>query len=395
MTPNAALYLADSRDAEPALTNLAGRPLAFRAVVGAVRTGCPRVFVPAQLRQGALAQAVAASPSARAAVVWLEPGVTPPAGPLLLLPAAAVIPSDGLQALAAAPPTAVLAASRDSGVPAIAARSAMVSGLWDSIVAARPLGDTLLRALKDEPRLAVVEQGWCVRVTSSHGRAEAEARLDAELRTPIDTPLDVLFHRRLSRPLSRLAVRRRLTPNQVTLLSLAVGVAAAWCFGQANLALALLGFALYTIAVVLDHADGEIARLTLTESSFGAALDVAVDTVIHALLVLGMGGAAQRVAGGGAALFGIAAALGVVASAMMTRAAPPAAGGLGAILNALSNRDGFYAMLVLFVTGLALLPWALPAFMLAVAAGSHAFWLGRLAYGLAQRPRPKTERKPK
>ncbi|HET9491944.1 MAG TPA: CDP-alcohol phosphatidyltransferase family protein [Methylomirabilota bacterium] len=395
MTPSAALYLADSRDVGPALADVAGRPLAFRAVVGAVRTGCQRVFVPAQLRQRPLAQAVAASPSARAAVVWLEPGVAPPVGPLLLLPATALIPSDGLQALLAAAPTAVLAASRDSGVPAIAARSTLVPALWASIVAARPLADTLLRALKDEPRLTVVEAGWCTRVTSSQGRAEAEARLDAELLTPIDTPLDVLFHRRLSRPLSRLAVRWQMTPNQVTLLSLIVGLGAAWCFGQADLALALLGFALYAVAVVLDHVDGEIARVTLTESSFGAKLDVAVDTAIHALLVMAMGGAAQRVAGGGAALSGSAAALGVIASALMTRAAPPAAGGIGALLNALSNRGGFYTMLVLFVTGLALLPSALPAFMVAVAAGCHAFWLGRLAYGLTQRRRPKTERKPK
>jgi phosphatidylglycerophosphate synthase len=395
VTPSAALYLADPRDAGPALANVAGRPLAFRAVVGALRTGCQRIFVPAQFRHGPFERAVAASPSARAAVVWLEPGIAPPVGPLLLLPAAALIPAESLQALQAAAPTAVLAASRDHGVPAIAVRSALVPPLWASLVDARPLADTLLRALKDEPRLAVVEAGWCVRVTSSQGRAEAEARLNADLSTSIDTPLDVLFHRRLSRPLSRLAVRWQMTPNQVTLLSLMVGLAAAWCFGQADLGQALIGFALYAIAVVLDHVDGEIARLTLTESSFGAKLDVAVDTVIHALLVITMGDAAQRVASGGAGLAGIAAALGVVASALLTRAVPPAAGGLGALLNALSNRDGFYAMLVLFVTGLAVWPSALPALMLVVAAGCHAFWLGRLVYGLAQRRRPKTERKPK
>ncbi len=64
----------------------------------------------------------------------------------------------------------------------------------------------------------------------------------------------------------------------------------------------------------------------------------------------------------------------------MTQTSPPATGVIGSILNALSNRDGFYAMLALFITGLALLPVALPVLMLIVAAGGHAFWLGRLLY---------------
>ena len=391
MSPSAALYLASPGDAGPALAKLAGRPLAFRAIRAAVRVGCPRVYVPALFRHGPLERAVAASPSARAAVVWLEAGVAPPVGPLLLLPAAALIPDDSLRALLAAPPPAVLAASRDGGVPAVVAGATLARALWAPIVATRPLGDTLMRALKDEPRTTVVEGGWCERVTSSRGRAEAEARLDAALGSPIDTRLDVLFHRRLSRPLSRLAVRWEIAPNRVTLLSLAVGLAAAWCFWQAGPAWALAGLALYALAAVLDHVDGEVARLALTESSFGAKLDVAVDTIIHALLVIVMGFTAQHAAGGGAAFTGLVAALGVVASALMTRTSPPATGGIGGVLNALSNRDGFYALLALFVVGLAVLPSALPVLMLVVAAGGHAFWLGRLVY----RRRPNTEQKPK
>jgi phosphatidylglycerophosphate synthase len=178
----------------------------------------------------------------------------------------------------------------------------------------------------------------------------------------------------------------------VTVLSLTVGLVAVWCLWRATPAWALVGLALYAAAVVLDHADGEVARLTLTESSFGATFDVVVDTIIHALLVIAIGNTAQQVAGGGAAVIGYVAALGVVASTLMTRTSPPATGSLGSVLNALGNRDGFYAMLALFIAALALLPAALPVLMLVVAAGSHAFWLGRLVAGYL---RPKTERKPK
>ncbi len=391
MSPSAALYLASPGDAGPALAVLAGRPLAFRAVLAAIRAGCPRVYVPGLFRHGPFERAVATSPAARAAVVWLEVGVAPPPGPLLLLPAAALIPHDSVRALLVAPPTAVLAASRDGGVPAVVVGAALGRALWPHIVAVRPLGDTLIRAVKDEPSPTVVDGGWCERVTSSRGRAEAEARLDAALGSPTDTGLDLLLHRRLSRPLSRLAVRLDIAPNQITLLSLVVGLAAAWCVWQAGPAWALAGLGLYALAVILDHVDGEVARLALTESSFGAKLDVAVDTLIHALLVIAMGVAAQRVAGGGAAFSGLVAALGMVVSALMTRTSLPATGGFGRILNALSSRDGFYALLALFLVGLAALPPALPVLMLVAATGGHAYWLGRLLY----RRRPNTERKPK
>jgi phosphatidylglycerophosphate synthase len=389
---SATLYLASPEDLGPALATLAGRPVAFRAVLAAVRAGCATVYVPAVFRHSPLERAVAASPSARAAVRWLEAGAVPPTEPMLMLPAAAVIPASGLRDLFAARPTTVLATSRDSGMPAVVADPSLTRALWPSLVAARPLGDTLLRALKDDPRAAVLDTGWCVRITSSRGLAEAAERLDSDLGSPVDTRLDVLFHRRLSRPLSRLAVRWGISPNVVTVLSFAVGLAAVWCFWHATPVWALLGLALYAGAVILDHADGEVARLTLTESSFGATFDVVVDTIIHALLVIAIGDTAQEVAGGGAALIGYVAALGVVASALMTRTSPPATGSLGSLLNALGNRDGFYAMLALFIAALAVLPAALPVLMLVVAAGSHAFWLGRLVVGYL---RPKTERKPK
>lgn len=395
MSPGAALYLASPEDIGPALAPVAGRPLAFRVVRAAVRAGCRRVYLPALFRGGAVEDAMATSPAVRAAVVWLEAGLAPPAGPLLLLPAAALVSDDALRSLLARGPIAVLAASLDGSAPIAIADPVSAGTWWTALLAARPLGDTLMRTLKGDPRAALVAAGWCVRVTSNRSRAEAEARLEAELGSPIDTRVDVLFHRRLSRPLSQLAVRWEITPNQITLLSLAVGLAAAWCFWQATPGRALAGLALYALAVVLDHADGEVARLTLSESSFGARLDVAVDTLIHALLVAAMGVTAQRVAGGGAAIFGLIAALGVVGSALTTRAAHPASGGIGRILDALGNRDGFYALLAVFIVGLAVWPAALPVLSIVVAAGCHAFWIGRVTYGVRRDRRANTERKPK
>lgn len=379
MITEATLYLAGREDARMALAIVAGHPLAFRMLMAAVRAGCRRVWVPAIFRGGAVERAIAAAPSARAAAAWLDAGTPPPQGPTLLLPVAALVPATVLRPLVAAPATAMLAPS-EGDAPVVAAAPGLVRALWGAMAAGQPVGEPLARALGRERVGSLSGPGWYLRVGSAEAATAAERHLYAGLGSVIDTRLDTVFHRRLSRPLSRLAVACRITPNQLTFLSLLVGLGAAWCFWQATPVSALVGLALYVVAVVLDHADGEVARLTYAESEFGAWFDVAVDTVVHALLVAAMGVTAQRAAGGAAALFGAIAALGVVAVATVTKTSPRAPGGLGRVLDALSNRDGFYAMLVAFILGLAFLPALLPVLMLVVAAGAHAFWLGRLAY---------------
>lgn len=378
MIAEAALYLSRPDDARAAAMVVAGRPLAFRSLMAAVRAGCRRVWVPGVLRRG-VEDAVAASPSARAAVAWLDPGVPRVAAPLLLLPAGALAPASALVPLLVADASAVMSVSRGRGAPIATLTAEAAGALWDDVAAGKAIGDRLDRTLVDA-RAAVIDGGWYARVAEPRDAAAAEAVLYAGLGSPIDTRLDRVFHRRLSRPVTRLAVRWRLAPNHVTVASLLVGLAAAWCFWGATAGRALAGLALYAAAVVLDHVDGEVARLTFTESAFGRRLDVVVDTVIHVLLVLALGATAQQVAGGGGAA-GVLAAVGVTASTVVTQRSPRAPSGpAGATLAALSNRDGYYAMLVVFVILLSVLPGALPLLMLFVAAGCHTFWLGWLAY---------------
>jgi phosphatidylglycerophosphate synthase len=176
-----------------------------------------------------------------------------------------------------------------------------------------------------------------------------------------------------------------VTPNQLTLASLAVGLLAVWALGRGEPWPGAVGLLLYALSVVLDHADGEVARLTLAESTVGEWLDVVSDTVIHALLVVAMGVATERLVGGGGVVLGVAGAAGVVAGAALAKAWPPEAetDGLGAMFQCLSNRNGFYVLLLLFIAALAVLPAALPVVMLVAAAGMHAYWLGRVLHRLA------------
>jgi phosphatidylglycerophosphate synthase len=385
----ATLYLATPDDG--ALLRVAGQPVAFRALAAALRAGCRRVAVPVRFRGTEVERAIAASPRARAATVWLDDADEPPGGPSLLVPAAALVPAADLRRIVRGEPTTVLA-TPSASAPVVAADADLTRALWPEILAERPLASTL--ALLLEHRAARrADADWYVHVTNARQARQAETLLYGTLGSPIDTPLDVAFHRRLSRPLTRLAIALRLTPNQISLLSLLVGLLAVWGFWHATPLSALLGLVLYTAAVVLDHSDGEVARLTFSESRLGEWLDVISDTVIHALLVLAMGVTAQGAAGRAGIGLGVLAAIGVVVSAMIAKTSPrSAAGGVGGFLDALGSRDGFYAMLALFILALAFAPPLLSVLMILVAAGSHAYWLTRLAYRLfATPPRPAGE----
>ena len=385
MTPPATLYLSTSDDVRAALLSVAGRPVAFRALVAAIRAGAPRVRVPAVFRGTALEQAVAASPRARAASVWLD-GADVAAEPTLLVPAAALAAVPSLRRMLAAAPTAVLAESSAGDAPVVLIDQVRAQALGIELGTGAPI-DEALRQVRKSGEVRIVDGGgWYVRVGGARAAAEAERRLYEELGSLIDTRLDVAFHRPLSRHISRLAVRFGITPNQITLASLAVGLAAARCFWHADAPVAAVGLVLYATAVVLDHADGEVARLTLAESPAGEWLDVGADTVVHTSLVVAMGVSAGVATSTGPAL-GVVAGTGVIASAAVAKIWPPAGDTdtVGSLLDALSSRDGFYAMLLLFIAALAVYPAALLPLMIVVAAGSHAYWLARLAYVIARR----------
>jgi CDP-L-myo-inositol myo-inositolphosphotransferase len=79
--------------------------------------------------------------------------------------------------------------------------------------------------------------------------------------------------------------RLPFTPNQVTLMSAAVGVAAGilFIFDQ-WLAGAISVFA----SMVLDGLDGEVARRKNMKSKYGAFLDTMMDRVVDTTVVLGV-----------------------------------------------------------------------------------------------------------
>ena len=387
MTTQAALYVASADDVHGARLRVAGRPVAFRTLLAAVRAGAQRVGVPTALRSPDFEAALATSPRARAALVWLDAPDALPSAPTLLLPAAALVPAGALARLLNAAPGAVLAESLTTDAPVVVADVELLEQVRGSLVAGALLGDSLGHILKEREVEPVTDgESWYVRVRGPRTAAEAEHRLYGDLGSPIDTRLDVVLHRRLSRPVSRTAVALGIGPNSITIASGVVGLAAAAAFALSTPAALVIGLLVYILAVVLDHADGEVARLTLTESAFGEWLDAVVDTVVHTTLALALGLAASHLAGTGLAA-GVVAAFGILIGGIIGKIWPPAPSTASRnLLDRLTSRDGFYAMLSLFVLLGVFRPTLLPSLMLIVAAGSHIYWLSRSLLLIARRP---------
>jgi archaetidylinositol phosphate synthase len=87
-------------------------------------------------------------------------------------------------------------------------------------------------------------------------------------------------------PVADLFVRLRITPNQISLLSLAAGIACAILFLQREF---FLGALALFLSAVFDLIDGSVARKTGAHTDFGAVFDWIVDKYVDALAILGIG----------------------------------------------------------------------------------------------------------
>src|SRR5258708_32224302 len=102
---------------------------------------------------------------------------------------------------------------------------------------------------------------------------------------PVQRPWDARLARWLVAPLRD----SRVVPNHLTTVRLLVGLAAAAAFvpgtyGWSNVAALLL-----VLSNFLDHADGELARVSGKTSRFGHVYDLASDALVTILLFVAIG----------------------------------------------------------------------------------------------------------
>ncbi len=99
---------------------------------------------------------------------------------------------------------------------------------------------------------------------------------------------DTWIHR-AARIVARPLARTPVTPNHVTTLRLATGVAAAAALAQGEADWRHWGAGIFILAMFLDRLDGEVARLGGKTSPWGHRYDMLSDTLCNALAFLGLG----------------------------------------------------------------------------------------------------------
>lgn len=80
----------------------------------------------------------------------------------------------------------------------------------------------------------------------------------------------------------------RLSPNQVTMLGLLLAALSALLFSRRAYWPALLGALAYYASMVLDCSDGEVARVTFSDSKFGAWFETAADYTSYFFIIGGL-----------------------------------------------------------------------------------------------------------
>ena len=109
----------------------------------------------------------------------------------------------------------------------------------------------------------------------------------------------------------RLLARTPVTPNQLTTLRLLTGLAAGVGFALGG-AWRAAGAGLFLLSLLLDRADGELARQTATASSSGYRYDLTCDCVATVLAFVGLGIGLRQTLGPAAVVLGLSAGASVV-----------------------------------------------------------------------------------
>ena len=379
---------------------VAGIPLLTRTLLTAQCAGIHRfVIVATGAQQAALRAQLEGEPRLRGRIWWFEPTEDPrPQSPCsLVLPPSVIVDAGALRAWLLRVANGGVVTAPDGGwCGPLAVPSSLLLPCIEAALRGQNGLMGFLEGLHREHRLNRVPwDGVRHQPARSLGEVAAiEQAMLAALRIPEDGPIvDRFVNRTVSARLTRWVITSRVTPNEITCASLITGLAGAWLLGGEGMLKSLWGLVLFQLSVILDHVDGEVARLKLLSSKLGKWLDNICDHVVG-LAVIGL--LTWRVAGNGPTAhflaLGMAGALGItlafaivfwwsVSGQPSEVRTTNSAQFLARALTFLANRDGF--CLALWVAILLGRPtW----FLWALALGANAYWVAWLfIYGLPSR----------
>jgi phosphatidylglycerophosphate synthase len=379
---------------------VAGIPLLTRALLAVQCAGIERfVLVAEGTQQPALRTQLNREPRLRGRIRWVEPAEDPKSEShyTLVLPSSLIVDAGALRGWLARLVDRGGVAAPDAGrIGPLAVPSALLPACIQALLRGSSGLVRYLKGLHKDHRIERIAWDGAGHqpARSLAELAAIEQTMLAALKSPEDGPIvDRFVNRAVSTRLTRWMIAFPVTPNQITCTSLITGLAGAWLLGSEGMLRSLWGLVLFQISLILDHMDGEVARLKFLSSRLGKWLDAFSDHVVG-LAVVGL--LTWRVARNGPAVqfigLGLAAALGITlaflvvflwsvsAQHLRARTTIPAQF-LARALTFLANRDGF--CLALWVAILLGRPtW----FLWTLALGANAYWgLWLFIYGLPPR----------
>ena len=137
------------------------------------------------------------------------------------------------------------------------------------------------------------------RVADARTSRQAKGMLFSQVTKATSGPVSRHLNARMSIPVSKLLIETGISPHLVTVLFvMPPGLGGAWLISRPDeyLFFALAGV-LWQLAAVLDRCDGEIARVQLSESKFGAWFDTLTDNFAYLCAYVGFLFGIQRVYG--------------------------------------------------------------------------------------------------
>jgi len=210
---------------------------------------------------------------------------------------------------------------------------------------------------------------------------EAEKKINQPSGSYSDSPIiDRYIIRKISGFISGFLIRTPITPNQITIISLILGIISGVFFSFGEYTYTITAGLLYFLSTVFDQCDGEVARLKQMETEFGRKLDIIVDAIVNAVIVIGITIAVYVKMGSILIIIaGFLAMTGITVSLLLaTYFSHDSKKDTGAkeMLDKLNNKDFFYLIMLASVIFNQMI-WLL----LIMAVGTNIYWIvHKIAY---------------
>ncbi|MBC7349154.1 MAG: CDP-alcohol phosphatidyltransferase family protein [Candidatus Aminicenantes bacterium] len=124
---------------------------------------------------------------------------------------------------------------------------------------------------------------FLIKVDSPEAARQAEKQLLEAGRKPTDGYITRVFFRPISLQLTRWLIKLGMTPNQISLVVLAIELLSVYLIFQGDYESMALGGFLFLLSSVIDCCDGENARLTCRVSRFGTIFDISADAFLYVI----------------------------------------------------------------------------------------------------------------